>query len=119
MNKLIIALISVVTLSGCVPKYSEGTRVGVITKLSYKGIFWKSWEGSINQGGTKQTTDSEGNSQVVTNAIEFNVSNPEIIDKLKAAVDSGNRVEITYRQWLIHPLSIDNEYVVVDVKETK
>jgi hypothetical protein len=117
--KLILALIAALSLTACAPNYSEGTRAGVVTKLSKKGLIWKSWEGSLNQGGTKTVHDADGNSQVVANAIDFNVSNPEVIKKLQDAMNSGVRVEITYNQWFISPPSIDNDRVVVSVTQSK
>lgn len=119
MKKTICLLISTLILSACAPNYSEGTRIGVVTKLSYKGLFWKSWEGTLNQGGTKIESDGQGNSQVVANAIDFNVSDPEVIEQLKSAASSGSRVEIHYNEWFMPPLSIVNDHVVDSVKELK
>ena len=45
----------------------------------------------------------------------FNVA-PEAVDKVKAAQASGQRVTLVYRQWLFHPLWIDNDHVIIDVK---
>lgn len=89
--------------------------MGIVTKLSYKGIFFKSWEGQLNQGG--MSTDSEGN--VVPNVLSFNVSDPSVIAKVKEAARSGKRVELVYNQWLITPLTIGNSHVVVDVREAQ
>jgi hypothetical protein len=98
------------------PHYSEGTRSGTVTKLSNKGIIWKSWEGSLNQGGTKNVTDANGSSQVVANAIDFNVEDPALVKELQAAMASGARVELHYHQWLLSPPSIENDRVVDEVK---
>ena len=119
INKSILMAVLVGSLSSCVPNYSEGSRVGVITKLSYKGIFFKSWEGSINQGGTKVRADSDGNSIVVANAIDFNVQDPIVIARLTQAYKTGKRVEIVYAQWLVSPITQESAYVVVDVKEAE
>lgn len=34
-------------LAGCSRNYSEGERMGIITKFSHKGLIWKSWEGDL------------------------------------------------------------------------
>lgn len=116
---LTLAFVLALSCAACAPNYSEGTRTGVVTKLSHKGLIWKSWEGSLNQGGTKTTTDDKGNSMVVANAIDFNVSDPALLEKLQAALANGDRVEINYQQWLLPPLTIDNSRVVVSVKPAK
>jgi len=117
--KKLIAITAVLALTACAPNYSEGSRVGVVTKLSHKGLVFKSWEGSLNQGGTKNITDEQGNSSVVANAIDFNVSDPAMVEKLQAAMNSGERVEITYSQWFAKPITIDNSRVIVAVKVAK
>ena len=111
--KTIFAIIAALILSACAPNYSSGDRVGVVTKLSNKGLVWKSWEGSLNQGGTKVAHDSDGNTQIVPNAIDFNVQDEAVIQTLQAAADSGQRVKIRYEQWLIAPPRIENDRVVV------
>lgn len=117
--KFILISIAISSLTACMPNYSQGSRVGVVTKLSYKGIIFKSWEGSINQGGTKTITDGDGNSQVVPNAINFSAQNPKVVEKLNAAYKSGKRVEIVYTQYLIRPVTQESSYVVVDVKNAE
>lgn len=104
------------TWYGVLPNYSEGSRVGVVTKLSHKGLIFKSWEGSINQGGTKITRDSDGNSQVVPNATDFSVVDNKVVDSLTEAYKTGKRVEITYTQWLFAPISQSTTYTITDVK---
>ena len=42
---------------------------------------------------------------------------PKMIDKVKTALNSGKRVKLTYRQWFIAPLSIDTEYIIIDVQD--
>ena len=48
---------------------------------------------------------------------EFNVDK-NALPKVQAALNSGHRVELIYRQWWIEPPTIDNDHVVIDVKET-
>lgn len=114
---LLAILSSALLLSACAPNYSEGSRVGVVTKLSYKGLIWKSWEGSLNQGGTRTEYDGEGNSSIVPNAIDFNVSDPAVLAQIKEAAANGRPVELFYTQWFFHPFTISNSHVIVGVKQ--
>ena len=51
MKKIIIAITMifgmVVAFSSCTNNYSQGERVGIITKFSNKGLINKSWEGDL------------------------------------------------------------------------
>jgi len=115
MKKVIVLVFMVAFLAGCGRNYSNGSRVGVVTKLSEKGVIWKSWEGELNLGGVRQGTDANGNSSVVPNIFEFN-ADPSVVSKLQEAMRTGKRVELVYRQWLIAPLSISNDHVIIEVK---
>jgi hypothetical protein len=107
--------ICLILLTACGHNYSNGSRVGVVTKLSEKGLIWKSWEGEMNMGGMRMSTDEHGNQSAVVNVFEFNVA-PEAVEQVKAAQLSGKPVELVYRQWLIAPLSISNKHVIIAVK---
>jgi prepilin-type N-terminal cleavage/methylation domain-containing protein len=102
-------------VNGISKEYSTGSRVGVVTKLSEKGLVWKSWEGELNMGGVKSVTNSNGDSVTVANTFTFSVA-PEAVEKTQAALNSGRRVQLHYRQWFVKPMTIDNEHVVTDVK---
>lgn len=90
--------------------YSTGERTGVVTKLSKKGIIWKSWEGELLQAGLKGTPAGS-----VANIIGFNVQDEELIAKIEIAQKSGDAITIKYEQWFIRPIWIDNGMVVVEV----
>jgi hypothetical protein len=117
--KILIA-ISLLLLTACAPNYSDGSRVGVVNKLSHKGLIFKSWEGEMVMGGMRQqsNTDSDGNtsSSMVANVFAFNVD-PDMVDQVQAAQRSGRPVELVYHQWLLHPLTIENSHVIIEVKE--
>lgn len=118
MNKLFI-IAAALALTACAPHYSDGSRVGVVTKLSNKGLIWKSWEGSLNEGGTRVGRDIKGGESVVPNAFDFSVSDPAVVDQLQLAVSSGARVELVYQQWFISPPTIENDRVIIAVRPTK
>jgi hypothetical protein len=125
---LVATPVSIVTLAalfvfgspvGVMPSYSSGSRVGVVTKLSNKGVIWKSWEAEMNLGGFRNSLNANGSSSVVANTFEFNVENRVLADRIGEAMRNGDRVEVIYREWGIRPLSIGSRYVVTDVKAAK
>ena len=67
----------------------------------------------MNMGGMRQ-----GENGAVANVFAFNVD-PAAVDKVKAAMLSGERVELVYRQWAIRPLDIENGHVVIAVNPAK
>lgn len=104
MKKLLILLLPIL-LAGCFD-YSDGDRSGVVTKLSRKGFICKTWEGSMNLGGMKNitVTSSDGKSsmdQVVPNTFDFTIEDTSLIPKVQAALNSGARITVTYRQELM------------------
>ena len=74
--------------------YSEGTRAGIIMKISKKGTLFKTWEGQMNLetfGAMKSTNN-------VSETFSFSIENgnPELIEDLNAAALSGERVNLKY-----------------------
>ncbi len=98
---------------GAFQNYANGTRAGVVTKMSNKGLFWKSWEAEMNTGGTVQ-----GENGAVASVFAFNVD-PKAVLEIKTALENGKRVQVVYRQWAIKPLSIENSHVVTEVTPAK
>jgi hypothetical protein len=78
---------------GATENYSEGERIGFITKFSKKGRFWKSWEGELNLTQTGMNTSS---------LFDFSLDNDTDTDKLALKIDStvnnGWKVKLTYHQ---------------------
>lgn len=111
-TKLLIGamLTAALGLTACGENYSNGDRVGIVTKLSEKGLIFKSWEGEML---IALPADVAGTTQ--PEKFAFNVA-PEAVEKVKAAMNSGKRVTLIYRQWAIPPITIDHEHVIVDVK---
>jgi prepilin-type N-terminal cleavage/methylation domain-containing protein len=95
---------------------SDGKRVGVITKFTYKGVFVKSYEGELNMGGVRNRTDSEGHNSMVANVWEFSCSNPTVAKQLDDLL--GKEVVIKYHQSFAG-LSRSTSYDVVSVEEVK
>lgn len=73
--------------------FSNGERIGYVTKFSHKGQFWKSWEGELNLTQTGMNTSSTFN---------FSIDNDKnlnsVIATIDEAVNKGWKVKMTYHQ---------------------
>jgi hypothetical protein len=81
--------------------YSEGTRSGVMRKLSKKGYVFKTWEGELQMSGIPSPVDM---SQLSTggNIWNFSVAGSQdgVIKSLQDAEAKGARVTVHYIQHL-------------------
>lgn len=76
----------------CGLTYSEGTRSGILTKVSKKGFVFKTYEGEMNIGGLNQ-----GDGTIMPATIfNFSVLDKETYDKLEKV--QGRKVVVHYRQ---------------------
>lgn len=75
--------------------YSQGTRAGVVQKLSRKGVVFKTWEGQLNLGGFNTDETSGG---VAPTIWSFSVrsKNQEVLKELEDASLKGKRVKLYY-----------------------
>ena len=96
MKKLIkiLSFISLFYLISCSEHYSEGNRVGYISKFSQKGVIWKTWEGSMSLS----QTGYNGNNNDFEFSIDGDNQNQSVIDSIKYAVDNGLKIEVKYHQ---------------------
>ena len=74
-------------LIGCNPDYSDGERVGIVTKLSYKGWNYKTWEGEMNLGGMRAASDGK----IETNVWMFTI--PEEDEESRKLVQEAQRTQ--------------------------
>jgi hypothetical protein len=93
---LITTLILVVGLTAyyfiCGMTYSEGTRSGVLTKVSKKGYFFKTFEGELNVGGLDQ---GDGTIMPMT-VFKFSIEYEKTYKKLDEL--QGRKVILHYNQ---------------------
>ena len=76
----------------CGLTYSEGTRSGILTKVSKKGVLFKTYEGEMNVGGLNQ-----GDGTIMPLAIfKFSVREKSVYDELEEA--QGDKVVLHYRE---------------------
>jgi len=87
--------------------FSEGYRAGELTKISNKGVMFKTWEGEISQGVSE--------SQRFTFSVES--GNVDVIDKLKEL--QGEPVKLTYKErYDTFPWLGDTKYFITGVSVT-
>ncbi|MES2838307.1 MAG: 6-phosphogluconate dehydrogenase [Bacteroidota bacterium] len=107
-----ILLISVAYVFICGISYSEGTRSGVLYKISKKGFVFKTYEGELNLGGF-----SEGDGTVMSQKIwNFSVKDNEMFDKLNTF--QGKRIVVDYKEVIrVFFWQGETRYFVTNVKE--
>lgn len=109
----IIAIIASMVMGmggGC--SRSEGTRVGTLTKFSYKGIlnYTKSWEGDLALEGMV----SDG-TKAMPNVWSFSVRNKAMADKVESLL--GKQVKMRYTEsFTRNPLKQGTSYLVTGIE---
>lgn len=123
---LIIAAMARAVFSGSLGT-SDGSRIGTISKLSYKGAFgWtKSWEGEMYVD-----SGSAVNSEVWKFSItpgswsvsfdgkppkDITIDVPSLVQKLQDYKRGGVKVELFYHEKVTAPWTADTRYRLVDV----
>jgi hypothetical protein len=79
--------------------YSEGTRSGVLRKLSHKGFVFKTWEGELQMSAVMIPNPTDDN-VAGGNIWLFSVKDDETIKRLQEAEVSGRRVNLHYTEHL-------------------
>lgn len=78
--------------------YSNGYRVGYITKFNSEGVIYKTWEGEMNVTQTGTNTAGEIFNFSIDRKNKKNVPNDAIIRSLNDALENGSLVKIKYRK---------------------
>ena len=73
--------------------YSEGERIGFLTKFSHKGRIWKSWEGELNLTQTGMNTSS-----LFDFSIDNDKEDAKVITLIDSAVTNGWKVKLRYHE---------------------
>ena len=103
---------------GCNDSYSEGERVGVVTKISHKGWQNKTWEGEMNLGG--MVSNSQGHLE--TNVWHFTIPDEDetSLKLLQEAQRTQKPVIVKYKEWMIRPgCQTDSGYMVQSAEYVK
>lgn len=101
--------------AGCAPNYSYGERVGVVNKVSYKGLIFKDYSAQVNLGGMRQVSTDSGDAYVA-NVWNVSTRDPQIAKQLEEAASSGATVKVTYREWFWKPPTISHSHVATRVE---
>jgi hypothetical protein len=91
-----LAFVAFSTMS-CSQNYSNGERIGFVTKFSQKGLIWKSWECEVNLTQTGMNTSS-----LFDCSLDNDQKGTDEYDKLVATLDSaaiyGWKVKMKYHE---------------------
>lgn len=89
----VILLLMSLIFSSCSENYSNGNRVGTITRFSQQGYMCKSWEGHLNVTQTGMNSGGQ---------FEFSIDNDNedeaVIAALDSALQKGWIVDVTYHE---------------------
>ena len=108
MCLLLIGFFLIPATTGLVPEYSVGSREGFLTKVSTKGIIWKTHEAEMQMGVGTQAALQE--------PFGFSISREDTEIWNKAQVSLGQHVRVQYSEWLIMPFRIGSSgYRVIDL----
>ena len=91
---LFIIPVSLLAFTSCIENYSNGERIGVVTKFSKSGVFWDSWDGLLNITQTGMNSSGEP----FTFSVDNDNSDPDLIKQLQNAANYGWKVKIVYHQ---------------------
>lgn len=91
--------------------YSDGLKAGVLTKITKKGLVFKTYEGELNLGGMV----SNGDGGMVANVWKFSVRDEKVFRELEKS--QNKRVKLDYVQYIRVAASVgDTSYVIREVK---
>ena len=76
---LFIIVVSLLVFTSCIENYSNGERIGVITKFSKSGVIWDSWDGLLNI--TQTGMNSSGDP--FTFSVDNDINDENVIKQLQ------------------------------------
>jgi len=115
---LIVAMATVAFLMFA--SYGDGYRVGVIQKVSKKGVIFKTIEGELSQGFIEGAADA-GASGVGTRIWYFTVENdPSVLAQIDHAIEANKKVKLFYKEKYTNlPWVGDTRQIVFKVEEVQ
>jgi hypothetical protein len=93
MKKIIFAILVALTFQSCSENYSNGERIGFLTKFSQRGVIYKSWEGELNLTQTGMNTSS-----LFPFSVDNDYQDESTIKTLDSAANFGWKVKIVYHE---------------------
>jgi len=90
MKKIILLLIGYLILISCSEKFTEGEETGVITDFKKTGLFWESWEGSLDTGykSFKFSIDNDLDEKKIS----------EIVKQIKRSYSEKTKITVVYHE---------------------
>lgn len=96
MKRIVIMIsLALMLLTSCRENYSNGERIGTITRFSEKGLIYKSWEINLNVTQTGMNSSGEPFECSMDNNKELN---KELISLIDSAANLGWKVKIIYHE---------------------
>ena len=93
IKTIFLGLALALSITSCTENYSNGERIGMVTKFSEKGLIWSSWEGTLN------TTQTGMNSaQPFEFSVDNDINDPKVIATLDSAATNGWKVKVRYHE---------------------
>ena len=111
---VVLGFFAVPATTGIYRGYSEGERTGYVTKISVKGIIWKTYEGEMQIG--------VGEMAALQEPFKFSITDKTVLKKVSALAGSGKKARLKYIEWLVMPFKIGEsgyELIKVDVPLTR
>lgn len=115
MKQFLFAAVIALLFTSCTENYSQGERIGMITKFSKSGLMYDSWEGHLNATQTGMNS---------ADPLDFSIDNDHedqvVIKTLDSAATYGWKVKIRYHEtfgknWFGNRGSTDHFVTEVDV----
>lgn len=100
MKKFIIPIVIIcacVVAGICSPgiAYSDGTRSGIVRRISLKGFAIKTWEGELDLGRNIQDT----NDMLSADIFHFSVEDSKIAEQIRSSEKTGKRTTLYYKEY--------------------
>lgn len=116
MKKLLLGILFLFALQSCSENYSNGERIGLVTKFSRSGIMYKSWEGQLHITQTGMNSTMEDFSFSIDNDRE----DQNVINQIDSAAQHGWKVKLIYHEtmgknWFSNRGSTDHFITAVEV----
>jgi len=91
---------------------SDGVRIGTISKLTHKGIVWKTWEGELVMGGL--VANDTGANVFKFSLDHSSAEEAKLAERLNALADKGVKVKLHYQEKLsVFPWRATTKHLVV------
>lgn len=111
--KLLMLIVTLVFVS-CGMEYSNGARVGVVTKFSKKGFFCKTWAGEMKTG-FMTTQKTEHSTSIIPETFYFSIESEDVATDIKTAMELGKKVELQYSQKAFQAPCNGSDYKITKV----